>query len=823
MNAEIYFPRNGKAFGQTSEKNFEDTLKKLNSMNVNVIYKTEVNLTADSITEALKVSESGEEKIGLIMIADALDEDDPDAAKNFFESIGIMGKVRRIETKCLDPEKASSDEDNDLSQKEKSGSKKKKKKKNKAQETAEEPVTELIDISSGEVTVEEKKLFLYASEYNNKLVALLPRHELLDSNFNSVLYTAAKKLVAPKKKNSFWKRFIPCAGDRPFDVIRKIILILAVCTFLVSSALLIKMTLIDTAIHENEVKGVRNLLVSTDEGANGKDKKPTDGSQGVLADFSKLLEANPDTVGWIKIPNTVIDYVVVKSPYEDDPEYYLYRDFYRNYSKYGTIFMDGRSELDSKNLIVHGHHMKDGSMFASIIHYSELDFYKQSPVIEFNTLYEKNKWKIISVFKTNTLEKHGPFFNYLRGDFSSDYDFLNFAYELRVRSIIDCPVDLNENDTIVTLSTCTYDMDDFRFVVVARKLRDGEDEKVDTSKAKLNPNPVYPEGWYKWYGGTRPTVTSFQQALNDGQITWYDGSGDWSEKDDNELKKDLIEGKENAVTMLTEAYDLSEYAEVQAAEIKATIAEYTEKINKAERTSEVNDLYREAKAKLDKIQTKAQIEEEESKKQASEDSEKQASEKELSDARSKAISEMKNSVAGVEYRVAQARQVRTIIEEYEIKIRNADSVSEIESLKDEAISELKNVKTNAQMNEEESRQREESRRQEESSKQSQDESSKPSEHESSEPSQDQSSDNIAEYQEQAVSSVEQYLNPDDYEEAIASVMRAIIAEYSVYIRRAESESEIDTLVAEAKSKLYSMTFVEDSSDDESSEEASDEI
>ena len=127
------------------------------------------------------------------------------------------------------------------------------------------------------------------------------------------------------------------------------------------------------------------------------------------------------------------------------------------------------------------------------------------------------------------------------------------------------------------------------------------------------------------------------------------------------------------------------------------------------------------------------------------------------------------------------------------------------------------------MNEEESRQREESRRQEESSKQSQDESSKPSEHESSEPSQDQSSDNIAEYQEQAVSSVEQYLNPDDYEEAIASVMRAIIAEYSVYIRSAESEREIDALVAEAKSKLYNMTFVEDSSDDESSEEASDEI
>ena len=103
MNAEIYFPRNGMAFGQTSEKSFEETIKKLSNSNVNIIYKTEINLTEDSIVEALKVTESGDDKIGLVFIADVLESDNAQKAKKFFEDIGVTGKVRRIEAECIDP------------------------------------------------------------------------------------------------------------------------------------------------------------------------------------------------------------------------------------------------------------------------------------------------------------------------------------------------------------------------------------------------------------------------------------------------------------------------------------------------------------------------------------------------------------------------------------------------------------------------------------------------------------------------------------------------------------------------------------------------
>ncbi|MBQ9462008.1 MAG: class B sortase, partial [Clostridia bacterium] len=540
MNAEIYFPRNGKAFGQTSERSFETTIKKLTSVNVNIIYKTEINLTEESISEALRVSDSGDEKIGMIFVADALTEDDPQKVKDFFESIGILGKVKRLESDWHDPLDENEPGSHDGS------SRKKKKKKNKFDdydEFDEEPEEEetaaeeddMIDISKSLVSIEPKPFYAYCAEYSSKLIVLLPEHETLDTNFISVLYTAALKAVTPKKKRSFWKRMIPCKGDGPLDVIRKIVLILALATFIVSSYMLINILVIEPAVNDRTTSSIRDLLVSTDENQSSDTKKSTDGSEGVLSDFSKLLEANPDTVGWITVPNTVIDYVVVQSPEdaqnaaEDKDPHYLYKDFYNNYSKYGTVFLDYRSPLDSKNLLLHGHHMQDGRMFSNIMYYAnDLEFYKKSPVFTFNTLYEKSKWKIIAVVKTNTLIWQGPVFNYLRGNFSSDYDFLNFVYELRMRSIINCPVDVNENDTLVTLSTCAYDFDDFRCIVVARKVRDGEGTEVDVSKAELNPSPLYPDIWYDTYGGVKPVVTSFQDAYNKGEITWYDGQGKWS-------------------------------------------------------------------------------------------------------------------------------------------------------------------------------------------------------------------------------------------------------------------------------------------------------
>ena len=87
-------------------------------------------------------------------------------------------------------------------------------------------------------------------------------------------------------------------------------------------------------------------------------------------------------------------------------------------------------------------------------------------------------------------------------DFENDKDFMNYVYNVRVRSLFNCPVDVNEDDELVTLSTCSYEFTNFRTVIVARKVRAGESTKVDVSKASLNKNAVWPQVYYSSYGGT---------------------------------------------------------------------------------------------------------------------------------------------------------------------------------------------------------------------------------------------------------------------------------------------------------------------------------
>ena len=835
MNAEIYFPRNGRSFDQTTSKRFDSTIKKLSDINLNIIYKTEIDLTENSISEALSVSESGDEKIGIIFIADAITEDSEEKAREIFDNFGMIDNIKRYEIKCKDPEGDPSADDEDKNKK-----KKKKKKGTDENEETAGTVTKsetkskdvdindigLIDISGGVVTIEQEKLYFYTAEYNGKTIVLLPPGDAFDVDFSTVIFTSARKIISPKKKRSFWKRFFPCKGDRPVDVVRKVILMLAICTFFVSSYMLLNIMVIEPAVNDHTTNEIKGLLVSEADTPDKSKSKPTDGSDGILPDFEKLLATNPDTVGWVTVPNTVIDYVVVQPQEPKDPEYYLHRDFYGNYSKYGTIFMDYRSKLDSKNMILHGHHMQDGRMFANLNYFDDLEFYKKTPVFTFNTLYEKNKWKIISVFKTNTLEWQGEFFNYLRGSFTGDYDFLNFVYELRARSIIDCPVSLNENDTIVTLSTCNYDMEDFRLVVVARKVRDGEDETVDVSKAKFNPEPLYPDAWYYTYGGSKPTITSFQDAFNNKKIDWYDGNGKWTSKDDEELQRLLIEGKQNAGRMMKEYLKGRNYLPEQQAEIDEIIEKYKKQIEEASKASMVNDLYAQAIAELDRIRTKEQVkEDEEASRKRYELQQSEIKIRELSDAKMNAINKMKNTVSDKLYRQDERVQVEQIVADYTVRITDVETAEEAERLADEAIEQLVKIKTSAELQEsddeiERSRLAEESKkaeasRQAEASKRAEEsrlaEQSRQAEQsrlaEESREASRRAAEALEEHRNNAIRSLETYVESivTYYTPEQQGRMRSVVSTYSREIKNSKTSQEIDDNLNKGKALIDKIT------------------
>ena len=237
---------------------------------------------------------------------------------------------------------------------------------------------------------------------------------------------------------------------------------------------------------DNTMDEIRTVAAGTEETTDSTSEPDKAVKKKTSAiDFSSLRAVNKDIVGWIQVPGTVIDYPVLQSSTEN-PQHYLYRDYKGNDTKYGSIFVDAEAAIGkSRCMTLYGHHMNDGRMFADILKYGDLAFYQSSPTFTFDTYKSAGTWKVISVFKANVNPDQGEPFAYVRTDFDSDEDFLTFVHQVMIRSLIDTGVTVNEKDKLLVLSTCSYEYDNFRTVVVARKVRKGESVKVDTKNANF--------------------------------------------------------------------------------------------------------------------------------------------------------------------------------------------------------------------------------------------------------------------------------------------------------------------------------------------------
>lgn len=235
--------------------------------------------------------------------------------------------------------------------------------------------------------------------------------------------------------------------------------------------------------------------------------------------FDPLLKINSDTMAWINIPNTKINNPVCQT---DNNDYYLDHNFKKEKSRYGTLFFDYRdiisAEGSSKNLVIYGHNMKDGNMFADLLKYKNLSFYKQNPTFTLTTRYTQSEYRVFSVFLINSKpnDDNGYLYNFLRNNFVDDDSFNAWINEARKRSLIGTTVNVDEGDEILTLVTCAYDFKDARLVVMARKTREGEG-KVNTYEAFINTNPLYPQIWYDTKGITNPFRT--QSALTSSETS----------------------------------------------------------------------------------------------------------------------------------------------------------------------------------------------------------------------------------------------------------------------------------------------------------------
>ena len=184
----------------------------------------------------------------------------------------------------------------------------------------------------------------------------------------------------------------------------------------------------------------------------------------LLSDLSleQLKAQNADTVGWLRVSGTNVNYPVVQT---GDNDYYLKRDFYRRWTNAGWIYGDYRCNFQNisanKNLIIYGHGRRDMSMFGSL-EYCRRSWWLNNPAYHTITLATPNEttvWRIFAVYTTSVD------FYYIRTEFDEISQFTNLVEEMKARSLRDFGVAVSETDTILTLSTCTTDAD--RLVVHA--------------------------------------------------------------------------------------------------------------------------------------------------------------------------------------------------------------------------------------------------------------------------------------------------------------------------------------------------------------------
>lgn len=167
----------------------------------------------------------------------------------------------------------------------------------------------------------------------------------------------------------------------------------------------------------------------------------------ISVDFKKLKEKNKDTTCFIKVNGTNINYPVVQTK---DNDYYLTHSFDKTYNEAGWVFLDYRNSLSDRNMIIYAHGRLDNIMFGTLKNVLTSGWLKNTDnyVIKLSTEKENTLWQVFSVYRIPTTS------DYLQINFNDNKEFKNFAEMLKNRSDYNFNTNINENDRIITLSTC---------------------------------------------------------------------------------------------------------------------------------------------------------------------------------------------------------------------------------------------------------------------------------------------------------------------------------------------------------------------------------
>jgi sortase B len=320
-----------------------------------------------------------------------------------------------------------------------------------------------------------------------------------------------KAAPGTKKKNFFQANMIPLKGDSKRERSRKVIfdslLLVMLCCVLV-----LGWVWGYDPWHAGITGGERQTefygdtpreTQTTPQGAVVEQTRPV---EHVRQSFDKLLERNGDCVGWLTAPGAKIDLPIVQT---ENNDYYLHRNFDLEPSRYGNPFVDYRNSMDpmSTNIIIYGHHMRNGTIFTQLGNYKNYGVVQHNPIITLETPDGASyQYKIFSVLVVNGKPKddNGYVFAANTPEFPNKESFNGFVRQLKQRSFVNTSVDVQYGDKLISLQTCVYDFDYEFLYVVGRLVRPGESLHVDISQIKKNPNPRVPQALYDKYKQKNP-------------------------------------------------------------------------------------------------------------------------------------------------------------------------------------------------------------------------------------------------------------------------------------------------------------------------------
>lgn len=220
---------------------------------------------------------------------------------------------------------------------------------------------------------------------------------------------------------------------------------------------------------ENEKENVESDLEEDKDTTTENIEEKTQETERMLQ-VKQLQEQNTDIVGWLEIENTNINYPVLQGT---DNSYYMTHNYKKENSKNGAIFLDANYNwnIPSNNLLIYGHNLGNGMMFQELLKYEKKSFYSQHPVIRFTTAEEDAQYEIISVFKSRVYYKSEKnvfrYYHFINNESEKEYN--QFVKNAKNASLYAIDATASYGDQLITLSTCSYYVEDGRFAVVGRK------------------------------------------------------------------------------------------------------------------------------------------------------------------------------------------------------------------------------------------------------------------------------------------------------------------------------------------------------------------